>query len=96
MRVPHSENECRQDPDFTNHTTKIFHLLDTTLESPSTLYKSISQDIMAKETTAPTIGVKDLTFAFPDGSTGLRNISLDLPGGSRTLLIGGKHSSHHI
>lgn len=45
---------------------------------------------MAKEAPAPTIGVKDLTFAFPDGTTGLKNISLDLPAGSRTLLIGGK------
>lgn len=38
----------------------------------------------------PTITVNNLTFAFPDGSTGLTNISLDLPVGSRTLLIGGK------
>ena len=38
----------------------------------------------------PTIKVSDLTFAFPDGSTGLQNILLDLPAGSRTLLIGGK------
>ncbi|KAK5113767.1 hypothetical protein LTR85_010784 [Meristemomyces frigidus] len=36
----------------------------------------------------PTISVKNLTFAFPDGSTGLSKISLDLPAGSRTLLIG--------
>lgn len=45
---------------------------------------------MATDKPAPTIGVKDLTFAFPDGSTGLKNISLDLPAGSRTLLIGGE------
>ncbi|KAF2766945.1 ABC transporter domain-containing protein [Teratosphaeria nubilosa] len=37
---------------------------------------------------SPTVGVKKLTFAFPDGSAGLQNISLDLPAGSRTLLIG--------
>ncbi|KAK4546309.1 hypothetical protein LTR36_001986 [Oleoguttula mirabilis] len=37
---------------------------------------------------APTITVTNLTFAFPDGTTGLHNISLDLPAGSRTLLIG--------
>lgn len=36
------------------------------------------------------VAVRDLTFAFPDGSTGLQNINLDLPAGSRTLLIGGK------
>lgn len=39
---------------------------------------------------APFIRVDDLTFAFPDGSTGLQKIFLDLPAGSRTLLIGGK------
>jgi CCR4-NOT complex subunit CAF16 len=37
---------------------------------------------------APSIQVTDLTFTFPDGTTGLRNISLELPPGSRTLLIG--------
>ncbi|KAK5167733.1 CCR4-NOT regulatory complex component [Saxophila tyrrhenica] len=37
---------------------------------------------------APSITVNNLTFAFPDGSTGLRNIGLDLPPGSRSLLIG--------
>ncbi|GAB1741265.1 hypothetical protein D0862_11185 [Hortaea werneckii] len=36
----------------------------------------------------PTIAVNDLTFTFPDSTTGLQNISLDLPAGSRTLLIG--------
>ncbi|GAB7363950.1 hypothetical protein MBLNU230_g4512t1 [Neophaeotheca triangularis] len=36
----------------------------------------------------PTIQTRQLTFAFPDGSTGLQNVSLDLPAGSRTLLIG--------
>lgn len=39
---------------------------------------------------SPTIATKDLTFAFPDGSTGLEHITLDLPAGSRNLLIGGK------
>lgn len=39
---------------------------------------------------APTITTKDLTFAFPDGTSGLENVSLDLPAGSRNLLIGGK------
>ncbi|KAK5133337.1 hypothetical protein LTR08_007862 [Meristemomyces frigidus] len=37
---------------------------------------------------SPTIKVNALTFAFPDGSTGLSQIALDLPAGSRTLLIG--------
>ncbi|KAK5681939.1 CCR4-NOT regulatory complex component [Elasticomyces elasticus] len=37
---------------------------------------------------SPTIAVKNLTFTFPDSTTGLTDIALDLPAGSRTLLIG--------
>ncbi|KAF4303108.1 putative abc protein [Botryosphaeria dothidea] len=37
---------------------------------------------------APSIGVKNLSYKFPDGSSGLRDVILDLPPGSRTLLIG--------
>jgi CCR4-NOT complex subunit CAF16 len=37
----------------------------------------------------PKVNVNDLTFAFPDGSTGLEKIGLELPANSRTLLIGG-------
>ncbi|KAK4565609.1 CCR4-NOT regulatory complex component [Recurvomyces mirabilis] len=36
----------------------------------------------------PTITVSNLTFTFPDSTTGLTDISLDVPAGSRTLLIG--------
>jgi CCR4-NOT complex subunit CAF16 len=36
----------------------------------------------------PSIQVNHLTFNFPDGTVGLRDISLDLPAGSRSLLIG--------
>ncbi|KAK4631987.1 ABC transporter domain-containing protein [Fulvia fulva] len=36
----------------------------------------------------PSIKTKDLSYAFPDGSSGLTDISLDLPGGARCLLIG--------
>jgi CCR4-NOT complex subunit CAF16 len=36
----------------------------------------------------PDIKVTKLSYKFPDGSTGLTNITLDLPAGSRTLLIG--------
>jgi CCR4-NOT complex subunit CAF16 len=36
----------------------------------------------------PRIEVKSLTYTFPDYSTGVRNISIDLPSRSRTLLIG--------
>ncbi|KAF2084635.1 ABC transporter-like protein [Saccharata proteae CBS 121410] len=38
--------------------------------------------------TAPSIAVKSLSYLFPDGSSGLRDVILDLPPGSRTLLIG--------
>lgn len=37
---------------------------------------------------APTIEVNSLSYAFPDGSSGLTNVILTLPPGSRTLLIG--------
>ncbi|KFH47436.1 putative ABC transporter ATP-binding protein-like protein [Hapsidospora chrysogenum ATCC 11550] len=36
----------------------------------------------------PRVEVKGLSYTFPDHSTGIRNISLDLPPRSRTLLIG--------
>ena len=37
---------------------------------------------------APSIEVNSLSYAFPDGSSGLSNVILSLPPGSRTLLIG--------
>ncbi|KFA67565.1 hypothetical protein S40285_04233 [Stachybotrys chlorohalonatus IBT 40285] len=36
----------------------------------------------------PQVLVRNLSYTFPDYSTGVRNISLDLPPRSRTLLIG--------
>lgn len=39
---------------------------------------------------APSIDVKNLSYKFPDGSSGLKEVFLDLPPGSRTLLIGGQ------
>ncbi|PIG85164.1 ABC transporter [Aspergillus arachidicola] len=36
----------------------------------------------------PSIQVKNLSYQFQDGSSGLADVSLDLPAGSRTLLIG--------
>jgi CCR4-NOT complex subunit CAF16 len=42
---------------------------------------------------APSIDVKNLNYAFPDGSSGLNEVFLNLPPGSRTLLIGG--NTHH-
>ncbi|KAH0363844.1 ABC transporter domain-containing protein, partial [Aureobasidium melanogenum] len=40
------------------------------------------------ERPAPKVDVNNLTFAFPDGSTGLQKVALELPANSRTLLIG--------
>ena len=37
----------------------------------------------------PRIQVKSLSYVFQDGSTGLQDVTLNLPLGSRTLLIGG-------
>ncbi|EYE97267.1 putative ABC transporter [Aspergillus ruber CBS 135680] len=36
----------------------------------------------------PSITVQNLSYKFQDGSSGLNNLNLDLPPGSRTLLIG--------
>lgn len=38
---------------------------------------------------APRVEVKSLSYAFQDGSSGLQDVVLSLPPGSRTLLIGG-------
>ena len=40
---------------------------------------------------APSISVKYLSYSFPDGSSGLKDVVLALPPGSRTLLVGGIH-----
>ncbi|MCJ1342245.1 CCR4-NOT regulatory complex component [Peltigera leucophlebia] len=37
---------------------------------------------------APSISVKSLSYSFPDGSCGLKDVVLALPPGSRTLLVG--------
>jgi CCR4-NOT complex subunit CAF16 len=39
-------------------------------------------------TLAPSISVRNLSYSFPDSSLGLENVVLELPPGSRTLLIG--------
>lgn len=46
-------------------------------------------DPVEKKDLAPSIDVKNLSYAFPDGTSGLKEVFLDLPPGSRTLLIGG-------
>ncbi|KAI9826228.1 MAG: hypothetical protein M1819_007395 [Sarea resinae] len=43
---------------------------------------------MAAESRAPSISVRGLSYLFPDRSSGLKDVLLDLPPGSRTLLIG--------
>ncbi|KAH0543355.1 hypothetical protein FGG08_002311 [Glutinoglossum americanum] len=48
----------------------------------------------AREELAPSIVVRDLNYRFADGTTGLENISLDLPPGCRTLLIGDTRSTN--
>jgi hypothetical protein len=40
--------------------------------------------------TGPSIDVNGLKYKFQDGSSGLTNVTLSLPAGSRTLLIGGE------
>jgi CCR4-NOT complex subunit CAF16 len=42
------------------------------------------------EDIVPSIAVNGLNYKFPDGTSGLQNVTLDLPAGSRTLLIGGE------
>lgn len=39
---------------------------------------------------SPSIEVQNLSYKFQDGSAGLQDVQLNLPSGSRTLLIGGK------
>ncbi|KAF2180885.1 P-loop containing nucleoside triphosphate hydrolase protein [Zopfia rhizophila CBS 207.26] len=46
----------------------------------------VEQQVNVKD--APSIDVKNLSYSFPDGTTGLEEVFLDLPPGSRTLLIG--------
>lgn len=43
---------------------------------------------MSKQQAPPQITVKNLSYTFPDYSTGVHDISIDLPPRSRTLLIG--------
>jgi CCR4-NOT complex subunit CAF16 len=45
---------------------------------------------------ALSIAVTNLSYAFPDGSSGLKEVFLNLPPGSRTLLIGGESSMTSI
>ncbi|KAF1812772.1 putative ABC transporter [Eremomyces bilateralis CBS 781.70] len=42
----------------------------------------------ASAISVPTIEVQNLSYKFPDGSSGLHSLDLSLPSGSRTLLIG--------
>jgi ABC-type bacteriocin/lantibiotic exporter with double-glycine peptidase domain len=60
-----------------------FHLLALNRAAANMTDKAPPKDI------APSIDVNNLSYAFPDGSTGLKDVFLNLPPGSRTLLIGG-------
>ena len=52
--------------------------------------KQTNGDMTADANAAPpSIEVNGLNYSFPDGSSGLENVCLSLPPGSRTLLIGG-------
>lgn len=44
----------------------------------------------------PTISVRNLTYKFQNGAPGLNNVNVDLPAGSRTLLIGGRNPKPYI
>ena len=44
----------------------------------------------------PHIQVKSLSYTFQDGSSGLQDVTLSLPPGSRTLLIGGTWSLSYL
>ena len=71
-------------------TTPLYKNVALTLQiTAANLFTMAEQSV--KEL-APSIDVKDLSYAFPDGSTGLREVFLNLPPGSRTLLIGGQPS----
>ncbi|RDL35333.1 p-loop containing nucleoside triphosphate hydrolase [Venustampulla echinocandica] len=43
---------------------------------------------MADHQPAPSVKVENLSYSFPDRTTGLKSVSLSLPSRSRTLLIG--------
>ncbi|PKY06881.1 putative ABC transporter [Aspergillus campestris IBT 28561] len=45
-------------------------------------------DSAQQTSNAPSVQVNHLSYKFQDGSSGLTDINLDLPAGSRTLLIG--------
>jgi len=53
---------------------------------PVVEYLGMAQSIQPPN---PSIAVQNLSYRFPDRSAGLHDVQLDLPPGSRTLLIGG-------
>lgn len=70
------------------------HLIHTRLQSPPISPTTCLRHLNSTMTTpTPSIAVKDLSYKFQDGSDGLEHVSLDLPAGSRTLLIGGTYQS---
>lgn len=49
----------------------------------------MSLDDGAPAAPEPAIEINNLSYSFPGGNHGLKDVTLDLPPGSRTLLIGG-------
>lgn len=75
----------------------IYSYILSTLSSAHTHFSSSANSSQSASPTStlptmatpPSISVKDLSYKFQDGSEGLEHVTLDLPAGSRTLLIGG-------
>lgn len=83
--VPNPES---QRPSIHLEKTKIPGLFSQIISAPTPPFR-IQPAIQKMVAEAPSIHIKDLTYNFPDGSEGLKDINVDLPPGSRTLLIGG-------
>lgn len=56
----------------------------------SNLPNGVVHDEIAASPAPPTVTVKGLNYLFPGGRPGLQDVAIDLPAGSRTLLIGGE------
>jgi hypothetical protein len=72
------------------HDLSTFYLSILTNDSSYIFeFIQLQQKMAPTERLSPKVDVNNLTFAFPDGSTGLQKVALELPANSRTLLIGG-------
>ena len=77
---------------MTSPSHHVAHTLTTTgvklARNLLTLKCTMTANTSANGELAPSIKVENLSYSFPDGSSGLIDVSLSLPPGSRTLLIG--------